>query len=357
MTTPLERLLKAQIAMAGPLTMADFMSQCLMHPDHGYYTQQTVFGAAGDFITAPEVSQMFGELIGLALAQSWVAQGRPADAIVVELGPGRGTLMADMRRATQSVAGFAELPVHMVETSPQLRALQAAAVPGVVHHDRVEDLPDRPLFLVANEFFDALPVRQAERTPEGWRERQIAVVQDSLTIGLSNPVPLPDLAHRAADTTPGDVVEWCPALPGIMAGLAQRIATHGGAVLIVDYGNWRSLGDTVQAMRSHTYVPVTDTPGLADLTAHVAFEDIARAAPALARSAMTPQGVFLERLGITQRARQLARGLSGAALDAHISAHRRLTHPAEMGNLFKVIGLAKTPNALPPGLDPAAKGI
>ena len=270
-----------------------YMGQCLMHPEHGYYTQARVFGAKGDFVTAPEISQMFGELIGLALAQAWLDQGGPAGACLVELGPGRGTLMADIRRATRGVSGFAGLPVHMVETSPLLRGYQRAAVPNVVHHDTVETLPEAPLFLIANEFFDALPIRQFQRTAMGWREAHVGLVGDTLTLGWGPEASFACLGTRTA--TAGDIIEVCPALPSVVGGLAQRLHRHGGAALIIDYGDWRSLGDTVQAVRHHRPTGPLATPGTADITAHVDFEAIARhAAPATA-SAMVPQGVFLER--------------------------------------------------------------
>ncbi|MEO0358369.1 MAG: SAM-dependent methyltransferase [Pseudomonadota bacterium] len=356
MTTPLDRLVRARIAQTGPIRLADFMSDCLMHPQHGYYTQETVFGAQGDFVTAPDVSQMFGELIGLALAQSWIQQGQPHGACLVELGPGRGTLMADIKRAARSVPGFDDLPVHMVEQSPQLRALQAQAVPGVIHHATVDDLPDAPLFLVANEFFDALPIRQFKRAAAGWQECQVGVVDDALTAGWGPPGPVEAVSHRSHDTNPGDIVEHCPALPRIIQALSDRIARNDGAALIIDYGDWQSLGDTVQAVQNHKSVPWLTDPGRVDITAHVAFQDIARAAGPLTASQMIPQGIFLERLGITARAQSLAQRLGGRRLDQHIAAHRRLTHPDEMGNLFKVVGLVPSRHQLPPGLDPLTKG-
>ncbi|MEO1638198.1 MAG: SAM-dependent methyltransferase [Pseudomonadota bacterium] len=349
--TALADLLKARIARTGPITLADYMAECLMHPEHGYYATRDPFGTKGDFITAPEISQMFGELIGLCLAQAWMDQGAPTPFILAELGPGRGTLMADVLRATKGVPGFHDAAqVHFVETSPILRGVQAKAVPHATWHYNAADLPEAQLFLIANEFFDALPIRQFQRAGEGWREKMVGVTDNSLTLGLSAPAPLGVLEKRLADTKEGDVVEYCPALPGIVAEISQRITTHGGAALIIDYGDWQSQGDTFQALQGGKVADPLSAPGEADLTAHVDFAAIAAHAGGASYSRVTPQGVFLERLGITQRAQALAKGLTGAALDSHIKAHRRLTHPDEMGHLFKVIALTPTTAAPPPGV-------
>lgn len=348
----------ARIRETGPLSIADYMAECLLHPVHGYYTTRDPLGAAGDFTTAPEISQMFGELIGLVLAQSWIDQGRPDRFVLAELGPGRGTLMADLLRAARAVPGFTEAAeIHLVEASPTLRAAQAGTLKGYAPRwlDRAQDLPaDLPLFVVANEFFDALPVRQFVRQGAGWCERQVGLRDGKLAFGLGGEAPQAALAHRLEDTSAGDLVEICEAAPPIVSALAARIAARGGAALIVDYGDWRSLGDTLQALRAHEPADVLDDPGQADLTAHVDFEPLADAARAAgcAHGPLTPQGVFLERLGITARAQALARGLSGAALEDLVAAHRRLTHPEEMGNLFKVLGLYPPRATPPPGLDP-----
>ncbi len=356
--TPLAKILAARIATEGPITLAEYMAECLLHPRHGYYASRDPFGQTGDFITAPEISQMFGELLGLCLAQCWLDQGRPDPFILAEIGPGRGTLMADILRVFASVAGMrAAARVHLVEASPRLRACQARALAGqdVAWHDQVTGLPDGPLFLVANEFFDALPIRQFHRTAAGWAERHVGLEPPHLIYGLS-PITHPGfLDRRLADTKPGDIVEHCPALPAIAATVAQRIQSHGGVALIVDYGGWQSLGDTFQALTAHRPTDPLASPGLADLTAHVDFAALALAFTEIgaATTPMTPQGVFLERLGITARAAALARNLSGAALENHIAAHRRLTHPAEMGELFKVIACYPQGRPPPPGLDPA----
>jgi NADH dehydrogenase [ubiquinone] 1 alpha subcomplex assembly factor 7 len=346
--TPLARLLIARIAATGPITLADYMAECLLHPAHGYYATREPFGAQGDFITAPEISQMFGEMLGLCLAQSWLDQGAPARVTLAELGPGRGTLMADMLRATRGVPGFhAALQVVLVEASPRLRAVQQDTLKGHAPTwlDDLGGLPDAPLFLVANEFFDALPIRQFTRAGQAWAETVVGVADGALTLGRSSPVPLGLLAHRLADTADGNIIEMCPAAGPIMQRIGQLIATHGGGALIVDYGGWNGTGDTFQALRHHGHTDPLAEPGLADLTAHVDFAALARAA-APARATCLPQGAFLLNLGIAARADALAMRLQGMALQAHVAAFERLTAPAQMGQLFKV--LAITPTQAPP---------
>ncbi|NIZ14428.1 class I SAM-dependent methyltransferase [Phaeobacter sp. HF9A] len=350
--------LKHRISLDGPLSLADYISECLLHPKYGYYTTSTPIGAAGDFITAPEISQMFGELIGLALVQSWLDQGSPSAFVLAELGPGRGTLMADLLRATRAVPGFHDaMELALVEASPSMREQQARALQDYRPHwlPSVEDLPQKPLFLIANEFFDALPIRQFQRAGDGWCERRIGMDPDSgaLTLGLAAAAPQPALAHREGDTRDGDLVELCEVASVITEAIAQRIADYRGAALLIDYGDWRSLGDTLQALRAHRPTDPLTAPGEADLTAHVDFETLANAARAsgCAHSRLTTQGVFLERLGITDRARALAAHLDGEALNQHIAAHRRLTHPDEMGTLFKVLGLFPARCSPPAGLE------
>ncbi len=352
--TALADLLIHRIRATGPITVADYMADCLLHPEHGYYTTQAPFGAQGDFTTAPEISQMFGEVLGLCLAQSWLDQGAPSAFTLAEIGPGRGTLMADVLRTTRTVAGFhAAAQVTLIEASPRLRALQRATLSPhpACWIDGVEHLPDAPLFLLANEFFDALPIRQFLRHPAGWQERLVGLQDDSLTFGFSAPAHLAGLQHRLSDTAPGEIVETCAPATGIVAQIAACIAADGGTALILDYGDWRSRGDTLQALRHHAFADPLESPGFADLTAHVDFEALARAAFPCAVTALIPQGVLLERLGIVARARALAARLEGAALTAHIAALRRLTHPEEMGRLFKALALHPSGLPPPPGFD------
>ncbi|WP_372573828.1 class I SAM-dependent methyltransferase [Ruegeria jejuensis] len=352
----LRGLLLERISQTGPLSVAQYMSDCLLHPEFGYYATRDPFGARGDFTTAPEISQMFGEVLGLSLAQAWLDQDRPDPFTLAELGPGRGTLMADLLRATAGVPGFhAAAQVMLVEASPTLRQMQAERLASADPHwtDNVDTLPQAPLFLIANEFFDALPIRQFIRETSGWRERLIGAQGEALAFGLGADAPQPGLAHRLEDTEPGDLVEICDAARPVITGIAARIAAHGGAALLVDYGDWHSLGNTLQAVRHHQKTDPLAEPGQADLTAHVDFEALAQIAQqaGCAHTRLTPQGVFLERLGITERAQNLAKPLSGSELQSLISAHRRLTHPGEMGNLFKVLGLYPATANPPPGLE------
>ncbi|WP_170440589.1 class I SAM-dependent methyltransferase [Ruegeria arenilitoris] len=344
--------LSDRIRQDGPMSVADYMAECLLHPTHGYYTTRDPLGTHGDFVTAPEISQMFGEVIGLCLAQGWIDQGRPDRFALAELGPGRGTLMADILRATRGVPGFHDAAqVVLLEASPVLRGLQAEALDAHAPNwiVSVGDLPELPLFLVANEFFDALPIRQFLRDGDGWCERLVGLLGDRLAFGLGPRATQAALATRLEDTRDGDLVELCAAAVPIVTETARIIRSHGGMALVIDYGDWRSLGDTLQAVKGHEYVDPLATPGQADLTAHVDFETLALASRATgcAHTRLTPQGVFLERLGITQRAQSLASALTGSKLETLVRAHRRLTHPEEMGNLFKVLGLyPKT--AMPP---------
>jgi SAM-dependent MidA family methyltransferase len=296
---------------------------------------------------------MFGELIGLSLVQAWIDQGRPTPFTLAEAGPGRGTLLADLLRATTQVPGFLDAAeIVLIEASHTLRAVQAETLAAHAPKwlDTVEELPEQPLFFVANEFFDALPIRQFQRDGTQWRERQIGLVEGNLQFGLGPAQPQPALDYRNSDTKDGDLVEDCPAATPIIDMIGQRIARHGGVGLIIDYGDWRSLGDTLQAVKAHEPQDPLRNPGDADLTAHVDFEALAQAAPCQ-HTKLTPQGVFLERLGITPRAQTLAKKLTGEALDQLVQAHRRLTHPDEMGQLFKVLGLYPEGQTPPPGLD------
>ena len=354
--TALADLLARRIAATGPMTLAEVMAEAALHPEHGYYATRDPLGAEGDFTTAPEITQMFGELVGLALAQAWLDRGRPEAVTLAELGPGRGTLMADLLRATAAVAGFrAAARVTLVEASPALRAAQAERLADAapVWADSPEALPeDRPLFLVANEFLDALPIRQFLRDPGGWRERMVTLAEGRLAFALAPPAPIAALDHRLDDTAPGEMVELCPALPAVVGELARRLAARGGCALVVDYGGWRSRGDTLQAVRAHAAADPLAAPGEADLTAHVDFEAVVRAARTAGAEAWgpEPQGRWLERLGLGPRAEALARGLpEGAARDSHLAAYRRLTEPGQMGTVFQALALTSPQAAPPPG--------
>ena len=341
--TGLGARIRALIAAEGPLRLDAYMALCLRH----YYATRDPLGAAGDFVTAPEISQMFGELIGAWLAQVWADQGRPDPFVLAELGPGRGTLMRDALRAGAAMPAFRDAArLWLVETSPGLRARQADVLGAAEWADRVEELPPGPLFVVANEFFDALPIRQVQRTDALWRERQVGLAGGRLRREWTSPRPDAVVEARFPRLPDGAVAELNLAGEAIAARLGARIATQGGAALIIDYGAWDGFGDTLQALRRHAAADPLDAPGTADLTAHVRFRALAEAARPARAYGTLGQGAFLEALGIGARAEALARGRDAATASAIAAAHRRLTHPKEMGSLFQALAL--TPPAAPP---------
>ncbi len=333
---PLEQFLADVIALEGPLRIDRYMGLCLGHPRHGYYVTRDPLGDKGDFITAPEVSQVFGELIGVWAVGVWAAMGQPEAVNLVELGPGRGTLMADvlrtLRKAAPAFAAAASL--HLVEISPVLRAKQRAAVGEAANwHDRLEDVPEGPMILLANEFFDAIPIRQFERRDGVWRERVVGLADGRLSLGVGGIVP----GTMGKD---GDILEFAPAREEIARQIGARLGAHAGAALIIDYGHLHTAaGDTLQAMRDHGFVPVTETPGEADLTSHVDFEKLAHALTeggAIAHHGMT-QRDFLLAMGLEQRFVQL-QGKADDATRATLSRQMaRLADEAQMGNLFKLL--------------------
>lgn len=329
-----DRLARA-ITMAGPIPLSQFMGAANTH----YYATRDPLGSRGDFITAPEISQMFGELIGLSLADLWDRAGRP-NAHYVELGPGRGTLAADALRAMAS-AGLTPA-VHLVENSPALRAEQAKAVPQAQWAMDLVGLPDdAPLMVVANEFFDALPIRQLVKTAQGWRERLVAC-QDTLFLPvIGNTVFDPVIPPDFRDAPDGAILETSPPSVAILRALAARLIRQGGAALIIDYGYaGPALGDTLQAVRGHQYANPFEEPGEADLTAHVDFGTLIEAARVEGLEAHGPvtQGAFLTALGIDARAQALAAKSPDRAQEIETARHR-LTHDEAMGDLFKVIAL------------------
>ncbi len=332
-----ERLARA-ITLGGPIPVAQFMAAANAH----YYGSRDPLGAAGDFVTAPEISQIFGELIGLWLADLWDRAGRPA-VCYVELGPGRGTLATDAFRA-MAKAGLTP-PVHFVETSPALRAAQEAAVPDAQWHEDVTTLPtDLPLLIVANEFFDALPVYQLVRRGAAWHERLVAC-QDTMFLPIAGkPVPDEVVPKALRDAAPGSIIESSPASVAIVRALAKRLAAQGGAALIVDYGyDGPAVGETLQAVKRHGFANPFDAPGAHDLTAHVDFATLAGMAE-LSGAAVhgpVPQGDFLGLLGIAERTAMLARAHPDRGPEL-AEAHRRLTHPSEMGALFRAMALTGT---------------
>jgi len=349
---PLVDYLRGLIALEGPITVERYMDLCLRH----YYATRDPLGAAGDFTTSPEISQMFGELIGLWMLEVWNGMGRPDPCRLIELGPGRGTLMGDLLRAARLLPEFrSAVTVHLVETSPSLRERQRAALSAsgcrIEWHDRLEDVPPGPTLLVANEFFDALPVRQFVATERGWCERLVGLEGDRLIFGL-RAEPARDMR---APVRLGDVLEWPAASIALTGHLAQRLARDTGAALLIDYGYWGpAFGDTLQAVKHHAYVDPLSEPGEADLTTHVDFRRLARVGSenGLRVHGTGTQADFLLALGIEARAaslRQKATPAQAAGIDRALA---RLTErgPKGMGELFKVLALTHNDIEAVPGL-------
>lgn len=338
----LKSQIEAEIRENGPISIARYMTLCLQHPTYGYYIRKDPLGARGDFTTAPEISQMFGEMLGLWAAAVWQSQGGGPIALT-ELGPGRGTLMADILRTARQVPGFLEaLKLQLVETSPALRKRQQEALKGypVAWYNSLAETSDNHSIIIGNEFVDALPVRQFQRDQNGWRERVVGLAPEGLAIGLAPIMAMEQLDKLFSQSPVGTVVEWRDT-QGLMTEIHNRICDKGAALLI-DYGDWNGSGDTLQALKAHQPVDPFAEPGEADLTSHVNFSHLAHAS---LRAQFDTQGAFLERLGITTRAQILAhKDPAGVA-----AQHRRLTHPQEMGALFKVLALTPPDHPKSPG--------
>jgi NADH dehydrogenase [ubiquinone] 1 alpha subcomplex assembly factor 7 len=362
--TPLDAMIRARIARDGPMPIATFMTLCLYDLDHGYYLRGDPLGAAGDFVTAPEVSQMFGEMIGLWAAEVWQEIGAPATLQLIEIGPGRGTMMLDALRAARAAPEFRRaLRVHLIEVSPALRQRQAHTLRDVGDvpvrwHATLGEAPPGPAIVLANEFFDALPVHQAERRPTGWHERRITVnVGDELAFTLA-PEPIADFEHHlpdeAAKAPVGTVFEW--RADRFATDLASRLREDSVA-LVIDYGHSVSAaGDTFQAVRSHRYASPLAMPGRTDLTAHVDFAALARAATAAGTRTHGPveQGVWLKRIGIETRARALAAAVAADKQPRIAADLARLvgTGATDMGSLFKAMAISAPHITRLPGFRP-----
>ena len=346
--TALARRLARLIRLQGPMSVAELMAEA----NAAYYAGQEPIGAAGDFITAPEVSQMFGELLGLWCGDLWQRMGAPQGTLLVELGPGRGTLMADAWRALARLPGFhAAARPWAVETSPRLRALQQRRLAGlpVAWAERFEALPPGPLLLLANEFFDALPIRQFVMTPEGWRERLVDADAEDRLFAVLAAAPLPWRETAA----PGAVREIAATAAALAAEIAIRIAHQGGAALIVDYGGGAP-GDTLQAVRRHSRQSPFEDVGEADLSAHVDFAALGAAARQAGAAVFgpVPQGRFLPALGLAERARRLARDTTPAQQAAIAGQVHRLTDASAMGSLFQVMSIVHPALGQPAGFAP-----
>jgi NADH dehydrogenase [ubiquinone] 1 alpha subcomplex assembly factor 7 len=357
----LRREIAELIATEGPISVERYMALALSHPRHGYYRSRDPFGLEGDFVTAPEISQMFGELIGLWAVDCWARMGEPEKLALIELGPGRGTLMADALRAARLAPAFlAASRIHLVETSEILREKQrqkleranTTSVP-ITWHERFSEIPEGPFILIANEFFDALPIRQYQRDARGWRERLIGLDNTGrLAFGLSGEVV--SEIRRAAPQ--GAVLEIGSAGLALSREIAARLADQGGAALFIDYGHTQpGFGDTLQAVRRHEFIDPLEAPGETDLTAHVDFAALSRTAleAGVTRHGPVTQGRFLRELGIEARAQMLKQKASEPQAAAIEAATARLIGEAEgeMGALFKAMALSSPSLASLAGFD------
>lgn len=352
MTTALGKKIKALIRASGPLSVTDFFALCLADPEYGYYRTREPFGRGGDFITAPEVSQLFGEMIGIFMVHAWQSHGEPENVHLAEIGPGRGTMMADMLRVIARLAPVLHqrLTVRLVETSPRLREAQRETLSDhadkLFWHDAFDELPPGFTLLAANELFDAIPIRQFVKTPTGFRERMIGLDADDQ---LCFKVGIAGLDHGilppGAMPPDGTVFEFSPARQAVMETISHRLHLYGGTGLIIDYGHIATgFGDTLQAVKAHDYDPPLAHPGEADLTSHVDFEHLARTA-ALAGTyvnGLMYQGDFLLGLGLDQRATALGKGKDEATRTMIAQVVERLAGAGEgrMGELFKVLAVS-----------------
>jgi len=354
--TPLTKILREKIEKHGPLSVHDYMEMALSHPEYGYYTRQNPFGKSGDFVTAPEVSQMFGELIGLWSLDIWSKLGAPAKFNLVELGPGNGTLMVDALRSGALIPDFIKAAhVHLIETSEQLKARQKAAIshPSVFWHSDLLDLDTDPTIVIANEFFDALPIHQYESIAGQWFERCIDWEEGHFTFSLSDK-PAKEL-QPPPDTEGSHILEICPLGINSFNKACRLLQKSGGAVLIIDYGSSEAVyGDSFQAVRDHASQNPLEDPGLSDLTAHVKFPQLIEEAQRYPVDIHGPtsQGRFLERLGIETRAALLSRSATKEQQNSIASDLRRLTSTSEMGTLFKVLAISCNLTAPPEGFGP-----
>ena len=350
----LAQQIDAQIRATGPMSLSTYMGLCLGHPRQGYYAVGRPIGAEGDFITAPEISQMFGELIGFFFVNLWQQMGQPTSFTLLELGPGRGTLMQDALRAASKAEGFQNaLHLQLFESNKLLRGDQERRLGSYSPYwaSEIDAVSDDPLFVVANEFFDALPIKQFVKTDDGWHERLVGLADGQRAFGLS-PTPIADSAAppEVHGAFAGEVLELSTAGVDAMQRLARKVAVQGGAILAIDYGYERTqTGETLQAIKSHAFADVLETPGDADISAHVNFGILADAARAagLAAAPLAHQGEWLLKLGLGERAKALARSNPSEAGNI-ARAVERLTSPQQMGTLFKAL-CAHSPGLRPAG--------
>lgn len=358
--TALYGKIRTLIERGGPIGVDRYFHLCVADPEFGYYKTREPFGTAGDFVTAPEISQLFGEMIGLFLVQAWQGAGWPTAMKLCELGPGRGTLMADMLRVLKQVAPtlYAACEVHLVETSERLRSVQRETLVGsgktIAWHERIEDVPAGPALIVANEFLDALPVRQFVMHDRGFCERVVALGEDGALQFAVGEIPADAaLPHDAAAQPEGTIYEQAPLREAVALTIADRLARQDGLALFIDYGHIVSgYGDTLQAVRRQAFDDPLAHPGEADLTSHVDFDAIAVACESVGAQALLPmtQGDFLLRMGLVERAGQLGRDKGPARQAAISEAVERLAGhgPGKMGELFKVLAVTGSRSVPPP---------
>jgi len=354
----LTEIIREKIAESGPISLADYMALALGHPQHGYYNKQDPFGVRGDFITAPEISQIFGEMLGVWAIETWRQLGG-GPVSLVELGPGRGTLMADLLRASRSVPGFhGALTIHMVEMSPVLANAQYMQLrhlhPRIEWLDTVEQLPANRTIVIANEFFDALPIKQFQMTAEGVCERRVEWNEEAQQFAFTLGPPGLQLAKSGHIIPNGTIMEQSPATRQTMRHIAQHLKDNTGAALIIDYGYLSDAHhDTLQAVKNHHFHPVLKEPGEADITAHVDFPSLASIACDCGLIAHGPvtQGEFLARLGGGVRLEMLLKAAAPEQKEAIVNGFTRLVSPQAMGDLFKVLAVTSDPRAELPGFN------
>lgn len=357
--SPLADILKETIRRDGPISIDQWMSICLSDPYHGYYTTGQPFGNQGDFITAPEISQMFGELLGLWAAVVWQQIGSPSNVQLIELGPGRGTLMSDALRAARGIPGFMDaISLNMVETSPVLIETQkqtlASSGLAPLWYASLDDVPTGPTIIIGNEFLDALPICQWVKNSDGWYERCVDFVDDKFGFILGDAVDAEQIPAPFRSAPDGSIFEVSPVSQDIVSSISDRLCLSGGAALLIDYGYAEAgLGDTLQAVKDHQYMDPLDSPGLQDITAHVNFTAIARTARDAGARPWGPiiQGDLLERLGISTRATSLLASATKEQAMELASARQRLTAPDGMGRLFKTIAICHPDAPAPPGFE------
>lgn len=354
--TNLKEYLQDMILRKGPISIARYMEACLTHPEFGYYMTRDPLGAEGDFITAPEVTQMFGEMVGLWIVDCWQKMGRPVPVQLVELGPGRGTLMADIVRTLKISPGLeAAAQIHLVEASPVLAASQAQSL-AAEWHLNFSAVPAGPFILIANEFFDALPIHQFQKTEAGWKEILVGLRDAGFATELATPSGILDrLSGKLQNNArPGQVAEIAPAALDLCETIGARISADGGVALIIDYGYAEEgYGETLQAIRNHQFSGVFDHPGQVDLTAHVNFSALKRSLSVAGAAVWGPttQGEFLNRMGIETRAERLSDAASPKQKKGIAAALHRLTAGPAMGRLFRVLAASRLAMDQPLGFD------